>query len=375
MIYAALAYLTYPVVWLLSRLRKVEHGSVIVFQTAKIGDLICTTPVFREIKKARPGARLGVVVDPVTRPLLEQNPHVDEIIEFSRKYKRGLSGKLGFGLMLSKKRYSIALVLMPDTANILASFWAVIPERIFIMPDRAGRTLRALMPLATSVERHERGRSSMETFLASLKYMGIKEWSIDKEVYSSPGSEKKAEEALRGHGSPVGLVLGTGNPLKDWGEEKFLELARRILDGTASSVVLLGGSVDSGRAEKMLEKIKAGDRLKNFCGRFGLDELPELIKRFSIVVGVDTGLIYMADALGVPLINIAGPSDMEDQRPTGGKCVIIQKRELFCVPCSHTFHTPYECREGHRRCVEDVTVDEVFEALSPIISQAMKGFS
>ena len=54
--------------------------SVVVFQTAKIGDMIATSPVFREIKKALPGVRLAVVAEPVAAPLLEYNPHIDEFI-------------------------------------------------------------------------------------------------------------------------------------------------------------------------------------------------------------------------------------------------------------------------------------------------------
>ncbi len=375
MIYALIAYLTYPVVYLLSHLKRAEPYSVLVFQTAKIGDLICTTPVFREIKRARPEARLGVVVDPVTRPVVEHNPHVDEVVEFPVNDKKGLFKKLRFAAKLFKRRYATALVLMPDTANIVASFWAMIPERVFVLPDNAGTTLKALMLLSTAVERHKRGRTSMETFLSCLGRLGIKEWSRDKEVYSSPGSQEKAEEALSGLKSPVGLVLGTGNVLKDWGEENFSALAERIIDETDSTVVLLGSGADAERAERMIKRIDASGRLKNLAGRFSLDEMPEIIKRLSAVVGVDTGLIYMADALGVPLVNIAGPSDMEDQRPTGERSTIIQNRALACVPCSHTFDTPYECREGHRRCVVDITADEVFEALSSILTQCERGLA
>ena len=80
MIYAILSFVLHPFIWLASRLvSKPKRLSVLVFQTAKIGDMVCTTPVFREIKGV---SRLsfGVVATETTAPLIQNNPHVDEII-------------------------------------------------------------------------------------------------------------------------------------------------------------------------------------------------------------------------------------------------------------------------------------------------------
>lgn len=372
MLYVLLAYITYPFVSILSRFVKGDD-SIVVFQTAKIGDMICTTPVFREIKVRYPDARLGVVVEPLTRPLLCYNPYVDEIIEIGEEHRRGLTGKVRLARLLRRKGYSKAIILMPNTANILSALWAMIPVRIVIQPDRMGSTLRALIRLNTHTEPHVHGRMAMETYLSSLRFIGVREWSMKKEVYASPEGEKGAEAVLKGRCPCIGLVVGTGNPLKDWGGDRFLGLIERLLSETGVMVVLLGSERDNAQARYLLERLGSPQRVLNLCGRFDLAEAPAVIKRLSLVVGVDTGLIYMADALSIPLIDIAGPSDMDDQRPIGERSSIIQKRELSCVPCSHTFFTPYECREGHRRCVEDVTVDEVFEAIVERLKRSAQG--
>ena len=83
---------------------------------------------------------------------------------------------------------------------------------------------------------------------------------------------------------------------------------------------------------------------------------------------MDTGITYMADALSIPLINIAGPSDMKDQRPTGKKAVIIQKTDLSCVPCSHTFKSPYYCKINTRECINSVSVDEIYINAKKLLS-------
>lgn len=374
MIYAILAYLSYPLVFFISRfIARTERGSVLVFQTAKIGDMICTTPVFREIKRALPEARLGVVADPVTIDLLRHNPYVDEIIEFDRKVYRGLAGKLRLSAMIYARRYSTALILLPNSANVLVAFWSMIPKRIVVYPDFVGMTLRLLISLSTRIEAHIPPRQSLETYLYSLHHLGItvghSGFNTDKEVYAAPGAERKALEHLKGDGQFTGLVIGTGNALKDWGGEKHRSLARMIIDSTDSTVVLLGTSKERHIGEEVANYIGDAERLINLCGVFTLAELPAVVSRLSVIIGVDTGLVYMADALGVPVIDIAGPSDMSDQRPTGKKSLIIQKHGLECLPCSHTFRTPYKCANVHRRCVEEITPEEVFGAFTELIQQ------
>lgn len=383
MIYVALAYISYPLVFLMTKLlgaaRGVQEDSFVVFQTAKLGDMICTTPVFREIKRAYPASRLGVVIHQATRPLLKNNPHIDEIIEFDPRLYRGVAGKIRFAFALRKRGYSSALILMPNAANILAAFWALIPKRVCVYPNFTGPTLRRLLTLNTHLEYHGEGRMAMETYLGALREFGIKNCEMQKEVYAPKEADAKAAAFLKDAGPFAGVAPGTANAMKEWGREKFLELSKRIFGETTATVVVLGSEKERAVGEEIVGACQASGgapplqaregrrRAINACGAFSLEEAPALLKRLSVVIGVDTALIYMADALGVPAIDIAGPCDMNDQRPVGRGSVIIQKKGLPCVPCSHTFRVPYECREGHRRCVADVTVEEVFSAVEKII--------
>ncbi|MBI5888732.1 MAG: glycosyltransferase family 9 protein [Deltaproteobacteria bacterium] len=395
MIYVLLAYISYPLVFLMSKLsgprfslplegvqppRVLSGGraraggaqgeSFVVFQTAKLGDMICSTPVFREIKRAYPASRLGVVIHPATRPLLKHNPHIDEIIEFDPRLYRGVAGKIRFAFALGKRGYSSALILMPNAANILAAFWALIPKRVCVYPNFTGPTLRRLLALNTHLEYHGEGRMSMETYLGALRQFGIKNCGMQKEVYAPKEADAKAAAYLKGDGPFAGVAPGTANVMKEWGREKFLELSKRISDETTATVVVIGSEKERAAGEEIVGACRASGgrrRAINACGAFSLEEAPALLKRLSVVIGVDTALIYMADALDVPAVDIAGPCDMNDQRPIGKGSVIIQKKSLPCVPCSHTFRVPYECREGHRSCVADVTVEEVFSAAVKII--------
>ncbi|MCK7500104.1 MAG: hypothetical protein MZW92_64605 [Comamonadaceae bacterium] len=101
----------------------------------------------------------------------------------------------------------------------------------------------------------------------------------------------------------------------------------------------------------------------------GLAELPALLARLSAYVGVDSGVTYMADAVGVPLVSVAGPCNMAETRPLGNHAVIIQ-RQLPCAPCAHIFAAPYHCRTGTHACTRTVGAEEIVAAAGELLDRA-----
>jgi len=383
-IYIILTYLISPLFYILLFFKRNEAKRILVIQTAKIGDLICSTPVFRAVKKRYPHAHLAAMVNPAARGLLEYNPYVNEVIEIERGFYRGLAGKIRLARLLHKGGYDIAISLNPNLPFMLAMFWALIPVRVSLMPVITGITYRLASVFSTYLERHIRGRLVAETYMEMLKAIGIDSKDIAKDVFKSPDADERVvgETLVVSHWegtspSPtkqnsklVGLAVTSGNRLKEWGAKNIAALADKLIAEKNSSVVLIGSEKDKDVADEILKSILYKDSIIDAVGKFSLQELPALIERLSLFIGVDTGVIYMADALNIPVIDIAGPSDMEDQRPTGKRVTIIQKKDIECVPCSHTFSAPYECRYGHRDCIVSVSIDEVFDSAKRLLSMA-----
>ena len=379
--YIILTYLISPLFYILLFFKRNEAKRILVIQTAKIGDLICSTPVFRAVKKRYPHAHLAAMVNPAARGLLEYNPYVNEVIEIERGFYRGLAGKIRLARLLHKGGYDIAISLNPNLPFMLAMFWALIPVRISLMPVITGITYRLASVFSTYLERHIRGRLVAETYMEMLKAIGIDSKDIAKDVFKSPDADERVvgETLVVSHWegtspSPtkqnsklVGLAVTSGNRLKEWGAKNIAALADKLIAEKNSSVVLIGSEKDKDVADEILKSILYKDSIIDAVGKFSLQELPALIERLSLFIGVDTGVIYMADALNIPVIDIAGPSDMEDQRPTGKRVTIIQKKDIECVPCSHTFSAPYECRYGHRDCIVSVSIDEVFDSAKRLL--------
>lgn len=371
MIYVILTYLFSPLIYLLIAIRKKKAISrILIIQTAKIGDLICSTPVFREVKKKYPDAYISVIANPVTKELLEYNPNINEIITVKKTDYKGLSGKLKLSGLIRKGKYDIGICLNPNIPFAVALFWGFVPVRLSVMPDFSGFTFKLASVFFTYFEKHVRGRMVIETYLQMLKAIGISSSNISKEVYKSRDADAKAEQIIGKIDKPlIGIAVSSGNKLKELGVDKIVSIINMTLDDIGADIVLVGSEHEIKAADAVLQTVGKKDRIINAAGKLHLKELPAIVERLSLFIGVDTGITYMADALSIPLINIAGPSDMKDQRPTGKNALIIQNSDLPCVPCSHTFKSPYYCRIETRECIESVSPEEIYHAAKKLLSE------
>jgi len=371
-IYVLITYIFYPLLYLLAALnKKKEFKRILIIQTAKIGDMICSTPVFREIKKKYPALNLSVIASPVTAELLKYNSHIDNIITLNTKNTKGILGKLELIKLLYKGKYDVSLSLNPNIPFTIAPLWALIPIRIAIMPNFCGTTLKIASGLNIHTVRHETGRLTLETYMEMLEPLNIPANDISKEVYKSPDADKKVLGLLNSKLETqnlklIGIAVSSGNKLKELGINTTVALIKELTTNPGVKVILIGSETDKSTAQEILNMCENKDSIMDSTGVFSLSELPALIEQLSLFIGVDTGITYMADALSVPLIDIAGPSDMSDQRPIGENSLIIQK-DISCVPCSHTFRAPYSCERGDRICITSVSVSEIVEAAKRLL--------
>lgn len=373
MFYILLTYLVSPVLYLLLFFRQRDDvKKILIIQTAKIGDLICSTPVFREIKKKYPDAQLTVMVNPVTKDLLEHNPHADKVITIENKDYRGFSGKLKLSDMIRKGRYDIAVCLNPNVPFAIALFWGLVPIRLSVMPNFTGITFRMASVFFTHFEQHIAGRLVIETYMDMLKAIGIDSSDITKEVYKSENADSIAQQVLGSINKPlIGIAVSSGNKLKELGAKKIIRLIDMLLDNIDAYVVLIGSEQDKNTANIILDAASKRDRIVNAAGRLSLKELPALIERLSLFIGVDTGITYMADALSVPIIHLAGPIDVSEQRPTGKNVKIIQQK-ISCSPCTYVFKTAHTCKTGTKECIEKINIEEIVDTARKIVSHVCR---
>lgn len=372
MIYLLLTWLAAPWLWWRAARRKAGVSRrILVIQTAKIGDFVATTAVFRALRRSFPEIEIVALLHPVNVPLARGLDSIDRVITLPPGGFRGWTGKRWL-LEVLAGGYDATLVLSPNLTTLLAPFWAGVRLRVSVLPDRRQGSARLAYPFLTHGEPHRPGRLFRETALRALSGLGVGPGQgllgLPNEIARSPAGEAKCQALFAAGSAPlVGVGLGAGNRMKALDSGQLRDLASLLLQQTAATLVLIGTEQDSPLAAELLACLPK-ERLIDTTGQWSLDELPSLLAGLDCFVGVDSGATYMADALGVPVVDFMGPADAEDQRPIGPRAIVIPSAEP-CAPCSHAFDAPYRCRLGTRACIAKAPLAVLADEVGRLLTQ------
>ena len=95
-------------------------------------------------------------------------------------------------------------------------------------------------------------------------------------------------------------------------------------------------------------------------------EIAALIVRADAYVGMDTGLSYLAGALGLAGVTLYGPTADERFSMVERRQASLQSPEP-CVPCAKSRCSLPEAKNGLILCQQALRPEQVWTALSPLL--------
>jgi len=138
---------------------------------------------------------------------------------------------------------------------------------------------------------------------------GLLDFGLDRAALTSGGP-----------GREVVLLHATARPEKEWPAANWIALAQS-LTSRGFSVVLPWGSEAERRRSLEIAEVVPNATVPDFQP---LDQVARMIARAAFVVGVDTGLLHVAAALGQPLVAIFVGTEPGQHGPLGaGKIEIV----------------------------------------------------
>lgn len=371
MLYVLLALILSPFV---RRRAGQETRTILVVQTGKIGDFVCTTPLFRALRSAFPKAHIVLALHPVNAKLAAELPYFDQLLEIPSGSLSGWRNKWQWINQVKGLRPDLAVCCSGGLAWPFILSLSGIPQRLGVSPNFMGRSTRFAQRLWTARVVHQGDQLIGLTYARLLTCLGIAQLDPAKVVRASAAAPPKVADFLAGAGYPaahtlVGVAISAANKLKELGQPLLAGVCRKMLTANpALSIVLLGGPGDQPLAAALMAELDS-TRVIDSCGAFALDEVPALLQRLDVFVGVDSGLTYMADSLAVPLVSLAGPCNMQETRPLNENVIILQEK-LPCVPCAHIFKAPYSCHLGTRACIVQVKAETIADAALRLLADA-----
>ncbi len=146
-------------------------------------------------------------------------------------------------------------------------------------------------------------------------------------------------------------------PLRKWGDECYVELARLILSGVADSFVFMTGTAKESGTVARLEESVGHPRCKSIAGKTSLRELLTLYGMADMMITNDSGPAHFATLTDIDVIVLFGPETPLLWRPLGAGVTVLY-RQLPCSPCFSVYNGRQSmCR---RNACMDFTPEEVY---------------
>ncbi len=355
------------------RHRKASVGTprrVLLAVGGHLGDALIATSAIAHVRRAFPGAEIGMLLGSWAKLAIEGHPDLRWIHTIDQ-WKMNRTGRSLVGKWMhdraSRRRalheiravgYDVAIDLYVYYPNVSALLWRA------GVPVRVGYTSGGYGSLYTHpVEWTDGNRHAADDHMALLRVLAPDLAGAEAPpLYHVPpvpaSARERAESALREAGVSPGeyvvVHMTAGSPLREWPREKWRQLAERL---TAEGHELVFTGSGALQEEAAAEVSRGLPRCTNLSGRLGWHEFVHALACAQLVICVETVAAHIAAASGTPCVALwTGITRLTQWRPLGAASTVL----INPVPCAPCFRSR-GC--AAMSCVRDVGVETVLEAV------------
>ena len=347
--------------------------NILVANIFGIGDVLFTTPLIVNLKKAATEVRVDYLCNRRTKSILKHNPDIEDIFVYEKddfvslwNDDRGVFLKKIADLFFAirKKKYEVVFDFTLSRKFGFFFFLAGIKERIGFDYKRRGIFLTKSIPFSGF-----EGKHVVEHYLDLLKKMDV--CITEREMQLIPGENdlEWTDRYLKEHALQeerlVAVIPGGGASWgkqsfrKRWSADKFLSVCDSLIN-EGIDVVILGDESEKELCEVITSGMK--NKAKRVENNLSIDKYCALLSKCKVVLCNDGGPLHIAGALGVKTVSVFGPVDplVYGPYPVSERNKVMVSKDLPCRPCYNKFRVP-DC-DIDNKCLEDISVGSVVRA-------------
>jgi ADP-heptose:LPS heptosyltransferase len=146
-------------------------------------------------------------------------------------------------------------------------------------------------------------------------------------------------------------------PLRRWAEDRYIELARRLLDAREDLRIVFTGRPDEAPGAERLARAVASPRCVSLAGRTTLGQLLALYSLSQVLVTNDSGPAHFATLTPIDVVTLFGPETPALFAARTPRNHVLWAG-LACSPCVSAFNNRLsDCRDN--LCMQRIPVDDV----------------
>lgn len=344
-------------------------NNILVVECWSLGDLAIVFPFLSNLRRSFPKARIAVLGKADFASLIEGQQFADEFIpirvpwtQYSNRWKKYNPFSLDWIslartiLALRKRQFDWAFSGRMDVRDNLLLWLSGARRRIgygvgggscfltdtvtpdFSRPHRTDIWLR-LLKAVDGLRNQELGEFQLTDAEIAMARCFL------------------AERGVSPQGLVIGVHPGARSATRRWGDDRFAEVARRILEETDAHILWFSEPGTSGSPPSLKR-----------CHAVSLDFrlFLAVLRLCRLFLCNDSGPMHFANLLKVPVVAVFGPQRPEWFGPRGPQDRVVIRPEFSCRPCFDycVYDQPY--------CLRTIPTDDVYRAVRSKISKILQ---
>lgn len=317
-----------------------KQKRILIVRPDRIGDVVLSTPLPREIKKKFPDSFIAVLVRKYTQDIYVNNPYVDKIILIDDTADNSLKSFLRKVKEIRGYRFTHSLTLLPTERLNYLLFFAGIPYRVGV-----GHKFYQFITFTHYVSRRKYIplRHEADYCMDLAREIGVDSNDLSTEIFLTADEKKMAAEIRKKYlGTKkylVGIHTSSGNSAPNWTMSTYQRLIEILSSRDDIQVVVTDNEMANLSASggwKMLGEAKSRFAGENVIyPNIGLS-LRESFLNFAaldLLISASTGPMHIAAALKVKTLSMFCPLTACSPKlwgPQGNQSEIILPEENYC---------------------------------------------
>ncbi|MFZ5806621.1 MAG: glycosyltransferase family 9 protein [Verrucomicrobiota bacterium] len=352
---------------------------ILIFHQGSLGDTVISIPAIRAIRRHY-GKDAYIVLLHEKRNLLRVRPDeilqanvlINEFIGYDVLSSCFLKRWLGYaflGLKLFQRKFDAVHYLLSSSRE----YHRVRRDQLFFTLCGIAKKFGFNREHDSFVLEKDSFRIFHHTHEAAIHLQRLKAEGIDislEENLNEPFlqlSSSVSEKALRWLQNegllrqyPLVAVGALSNmPSKQWPLERFEHICQRLIQQYNAHIIFLGSSADRDAIQKIVDRYPQS---RNAAGMFSPLESAAIIKHCHFTLGLDSGPIHLAGALGVPCVAIYSERNYPGQWDPLGEKHLILRHPVMCQGCQRE-----HCHLPDHPCIRQISTEEVWSKIQQIM--------
>ena len=279
--------------------------NILFFRYDRIGDMVITTPVFRELKREYPEINISVLASKVNQTVLHNNPYVDKVYI---NYKNNLFRDLPTLLKLRNKKYDVCVEFDHSVIPHSIARLRIIKPKKIISVVKEGRygVKGSELELYDYFTEKSKDAHFQDIWLNTLSPFGVTPKSKQYDLFCTDQQKRKAVDFLLQFQKKIiiGINLEGAVKGKKITSDKLEEICHGIYHFNKDvQIILLSSPKIYNNIVRLSQKMSLSYVIPSYKTASVLD-VAALIQNLQLIITPDTSIVHIASAFNIPIVSI-----------------------------------------------------------------------